>query len=95
MAARLISRLSADDGSHERRRLIPYGLLGPGAIWLVLFFVVPMYFMGELALRSGTFTEGFAFTWECVELPRRARRARRADRPHVLLLGRRDRCSRC
>jgi spermidine/putrescine transport system permease protein len=42
-----------------RRRLIPYGLLGPGAIWLALFFVIPMYFMGELALRTGTFTTGF------------------------------------
>ncbi len=52
-----------------RRRLIPYGLLGPGAIWLVLFFVVPMYFMGELALRSGSFTEGFTFTWEWANFP--------------------------
>src|SRR5688572_2548820 len=48
-----------------RRRLVPYGLLGPGAIWLVLFFVVPMYFMGEMALRSGALeTGGFRFTWE-------------------------------
>jgi spermidine/putrescine transport system permease protein len=49
-----------------RRRLIPYGLLGPGAIWLVLFFVVPMYFMGEMSLRSGVpnTPEGFTFSWE-------------------------------
>ncbi|MDQ3572231.1 MAG: ABC transporter permease [Actinomycetota bacterium] len=52
-----------------RRRLVPYGLLGPGTIWLVLFFVVPMYFMGELALRSGSFTEGFTFTWEWANFP--------------------------
>jgi spermidine/putrescine transport system permease protein len=52
-----------------RRRLVPYGLLGPGAIWLALFFVVPMYYMGELALRSGTFTEGFTFTWEWANFP--------------------------
>ena len=52
-----------------RRRLVPYGLLAPGAIWLALFFVVPMYFMGELALRSGTFTEGFTFTWEWANFP--------------------------
>jgi spermidine/putrescine transport system permease protein len=52
-----------------RRRLVPYGLLGPGAIWLILFFVVPMYFMGELALRSGTFTEGFVFNWEWANFP--------------------------
>jgi spermidine/putrescine transport system permease protein len=49
-----------------RRRLLPYGLLGPGAIWLVLFFLIPMYFMGEMALRSGVplSPEGFTFTWE-------------------------------
>ncbi len=49
-----------------RRRLVPYGLLGPGTIWLVLFFVVPMYFMGEMSLRSGipNSPEGFAFSWE-------------------------------
>src|ERR671915_854356 len=52
-----------------RRRLVPYGLLGPGAVWLALFFVVPMYFMGELALRSGTFTEGFTFSWEWGNFP--------------------------
>jgi spermidine/putrescine transport system permease protein len=52
-----------------RRRLLPYGLLGPGAIWLVLFFVVPMYFMAELALRSGTFTEGFTFSWQWSNFP--------------------------
>jgi spermidine/putrescine transport system permease protein len=48
-----------------RRRLTPYGLLGPGAIWLLLFFAVPMYFMGEMALRSGSLdTGGFTLTWE-------------------------------
>jgi spermidine/putrescine transport system permease protein len=47
-----------------RRRLVPYGLLFPGAVWLALFFVVPMYFMGELALRSGTFTTGFQPAFE-------------------------------
>jgi spermidine/putrescine transport system permease protein len=52
-----------------RRRLTPYGLLAPGTIWLVLFFLVPMYFMGELALRSGTFTEGFNFSWEFANFP--------------------------
>src|SRR5215218_890393 len=52
-----------------RRRLTPYGLLAPGAIWLALFFVVPMYFMGELALRSGTFTEGFTFSWQFSNFP--------------------------
>ncbi len=47
-----------------RRRLVPYFLLGPGLIWLALFFVVPMYFMGRLSLESGTLETGFTFTWE-------------------------------
>jgi spermidine/putrescine transport system permease protein len=45
-----------------RRRLIPYGLLGPGILWLILFFVVPLYFMGRLSLESGIFPE-FQFDW--------------------------------
>jgi spermidine/putrescine transport system permease protein len=47
-----------------RRRLIPYFLMGPGLIWLILFFVVPLYFMGRLSLESGTLETGFQFTWE-------------------------------
>src|SRR5919106_1508328 len=46
-----------------RRRLIPYLLMGPGLIWLILFFVVPVYFMGRLSLESGSLETGFAFTW--------------------------------
>jgi spermidine/putrescine transport system permease protein len=44
------------------QRLVPYWLLGPGLLWLLLFFVVPMYFMGELALYSGSLKKGFEFT---------------------------------
>jgi spermidine/putrescine transport system permease protein len=47
-----------------RRRLIPYLLMGPGLIWLILFFVVPLYFMGRLSLESGTLESGYSFTWE-------------------------------
>jgi spermidine/putrescine transport system permease protein len=45
-----------------RRRLVPYGLLGPGILWLILFFVVPLYFMGRLSLESGIFPQ-FQFDW--------------------------------
>jgi spermidine/putrescine transport system permease protein len=45
-----------------RRRIVPYFLLGPGTIWLVLFFVVPLYFMAEMSLRSGTVGD-FVFSW--------------------------------
>ena len=46
-----------------RRRLIPYFLLGPGILWLILFFVVPMYFMGRLSLDTGIFPS-FRFNWQ-------------------------------
>jgi spermidine/putrescine transport system permease protein len=46
------------------RRLIPYWLMGPGLIWLVLFFVIPLYFMLRLSLESGTLETGFTFSWE-------------------------------
>ena len=45
-----------------RRRIVPYFLLGPGTIWLVLFFVVPLYFMGKLSLESGT-VGSLEFNW--------------------------------
>jgi spermidine/putrescine transport system permease protein len=46
-----------------RRRLVPYALLGPGIAWLILFFVVPLYFMGRLSLDSGIFPQ-FHFNWQ-------------------------------
>ena len=46
-----------------RNRLLPYFLMGPGLIWLILFFVIPLGYMGELSLRSGTVGD-FALTWE-------------------------------
>jgi spermidine/putrescine transport system permease protein len=46
-----------------RRRLIPYFLLGPGIIWLIVFFLIPMYYMGRLSLYSGTLETGFQFDW--------------------------------
>src|SRR5215216_6771853 len=45
-----------------RSRLVPYFLLGPGILWLILFFVVPMYFMGRLSLETGVFPS-YQFDW--------------------------------
>jgi spermidine/putrescine transport system permease protein len=45
-----------------RRRAAPYFLLGPGTIWLVLFFVVPLYYMGKLSLESGVIGN-LEFSW--------------------------------
>ena len=46
-----------------RRRLLPYALLAPGVIWLILFFVVPMYYMGGLSLKTGSLETGYQLTW--------------------------------
>ena len=81
------------DASPPARPLLP---AGPGAIWLVLFFVVPMYFMGELALRSGSIaTGGFTFTWEWSNFPDALSGNDGADRALVLLRGASRRSSRC
>ena len=49
----------------SRGRLTPYLLLLPGALWLALFFVVPMYFMGKLSLYTGvSFNTGFSSGFE-------------------------------
>lgn len=45
-----------------RRRLVPYFLLGPGVIWLILFFVVPLYYMFKLSLESGV-VGNLEFSW--------------------------------
>ncbi|MGN6815444.1 MAG: ABC transporter permease [Solirubrobacterales bacterium] len=45
-----------------RRRIVPYFLLGPGTIWLIVFFVVPLFYMAELSLWSGVIGE-FEFSW--------------------------------
>ena len=46
------------------RRLLPYSLLAPGLAWLGLFFVVPMFFMGIVAMESGSLSTGFEFSWD-------------------------------
>ncbi len=47
----------------NRRRLLPYLLLAPGIIWLVIFFVLPMIYMGRLSLETGTLGN-FQFNWQ-------------------------------
>jgi len=49
--------------TYVRRRLVPYLLLGPGLIWLIVFFAVPMYFMARLSLNTGSLETGFRFDW--------------------------------
>jgi spermidine/putrescine transport system permease protein len=48
---------------HRHRGLTPYLLLAPGMLWLAIFFLVPMGFLGYQSLQSGIFPH-FRFTWE-------------------------------
>jgi spermidine/putrescine transport system permease protein len=48
---------------HRHRGLTPYLLLAPGVLWLGVFFLVPLGFLGYESLQSGLFPD-FQFTWE-------------------------------
>lgn len=48
----------------KARRSVPYFLLGPGLLWLLVFFALPMGFMAYISLNSGSLEQGFTFTGE-------------------------------
>jgi spermidine/putrescine transport system permease protein len=48
---------------HRHRWLTPYALLAPGVLWLAIFFLIPLGFLGYESLQSGIFPN-FHFTWE-------------------------------
>jgi spermidine/putrescine transport system permease protein len=48
----------------RNRSLTPYLLLAPGLIWLAIFFLIPLGFLGYQSLQSGSFDFGYQFTWE-------------------------------
>jgi spermidine/putrescine transport system permease protein len=47
----------------RRRRLAPYLLLAPGLAWLIVFFVVPMYYLANTSLQTGSLEVGYTFSW--------------------------------
>jgi spermidine/putrescine transport system permease protein len=47
----------------RRRRLAPYLLLAPGLAWLIVFFVVPMYYLANTSLQKGSLEVGYTFSW--------------------------------
>src|SRR5829696_2542864 len=48
---------------HRHRWLTPYLLLVPGVAFLVLFFVVPLYYLAYTSLQEGTVQVGYTFNW--------------------------------
>ena len=49
---------------HRHPWLAPVLLLAPGLVWLAVFFLVPLGFLGYQSLQSGSFEQGYSFTWE-------------------------------
>jgi spermidine/putrescine transport system permease protein len=48
----------------RRRQLLPYLLLGPGLLWLIVFFAVPLANQAYVSLQSGDPDAGYSFTWQ-------------------------------
>ncbi|MEX0170268.1 ABC transporter permease [Streptomyces sp. LMG1-1-1.1] len=46
-----------------RRRLVPYLLLLPGIIWLLVFFALPMVYQASTSVQEGSLEAGFKVTW--------------------------------
>ena len=48
---------------------MPYLLILPGLAWLAIFFLIPIFTLGQVSLQEGTFAEGFRFTWHWQNYP--------------------------
>jgi spermidine/putrescine transport system permease protein len=47
----------------KRRALFPYLLLGPGLLWLIVFYLIPSLTQSYVSLQEGSLEEGYTFTW--------------------------------
>jgi spermidine/putrescine transport system permease protein len=47
----------------RRKGLAPYLLLAPGLAWLIVFFLVPMYYLAVTSLQTGSLEVGYTFSW--------------------------------
>ena len=63
MTAVVTSQSEAAAAAERRRRRVPYLLLLPGGLWLILFYILPMLQLAGTSLKSGSFAEGYRFSW--------------------------------
>ncbi|MFE6622917.1 ABC transporter permease [Streptomyces sp. NPDC008086] len=47
----------------KRGRLVPYWLLLPGILWLLVFFALPMIYQASTSVQTGSLEEGYKVTW--------------------------------
>ena len=64
MTAEALQRSEAAAAAERRRRRVPYLLLLPGGLWLIFFYILPMLQLAGTSLKSGSFAEGYTFSWE-------------------------------
>jgi spermidine/putrescine transport system permease protein len=60
--AAVLSTGASAPPSRRRRNWVPYALLLPGLLWLVVFFVLPMVTLGSQSLQEGNVDDGYTFT---------------------------------
>jgi spermidine/putrescine transport system permease protein len=49
---------------HRRRQLLPWLFLGPGLLWLIVFFAIPLVNQLNVSLQTGDPETGYVFNWE-------------------------------
>jgi spermidine/putrescine transport system permease protein len=49
--------------NRTRRALLPYLILGPGLLWLIVFFLVPLVNQLYVSLQTGNPETGYTFSW--------------------------------
>src|ERR671916_1503012 len=47
----------------RRRALLPWLFLGPGLLWLVVFFAIPLVNQANVSLQTGDPETGYVFDW--------------------------------
>jgi spermidine/putrescine transport system permease protein len=48
---------------HRRRQLLPWLFLGPGLLWLIVFFAIPLANQLNVSLQTGDPESGYVFDW--------------------------------
>src|SRR3954462_5949084 len=47
----------------RRRSLLPYLFLGPGLLWLIVFYAIPLINQGGVSLMTGNPEAGYTLQW--------------------------------
>ena len=50
------NREADDSGVRARRWFTPWLLIAPGGLWLLIFFIIPLFSLGRLSLQDGGFS---------------------------------------